>query len=373
MSDFQIANKPVRLFFVDNLRIALTILVVIHHQSLLIFSMPLFLMLNQAYFMGLFFFLSGCFTPASYDRKGMWIFLKGRLLRLGIPILVYIFVISPIAKIGSSIYQHEILGTEIAIPFTWGQYFEMTNIGPLWFLAMLLIFDICYLLWRIAIRNTQKKTMGEYSVGMKVRTILLFILALALVTYLVRIIIPINTYILFFPSLAYLPQYISFFILGTIAYRRDWLQSIPDKLGKVGFILAIVGTIILMPIAISPLLGSASGFIGGGTWRSAVYSLWDSLFSVWLCLGLLVFFRRNFNQQKSFGENLQKCCLTVYIIHSLIIIVAAYILLNLQVIPQLKLILASCISVLLCFLIAYLIKIVSYYCCVYFMNSCPKK
>jgi peptidoglycan/LPS O-acetylase OafA/YrhL len=356
MSDLQIADKPTRLFYMDNLRIALTILVVVHHQSLLIFSMPLFLMLNQAYFMGLFFFLSGFFTPASYDRKGMWVFLKGRLLRLGVPIIVYIFVISPIAKIGSNIYQHEILGTQITIPYTWEQYFSMTDIGPLWFLAMLLIFDICYSLWRMVMRNKQKKTAEEFTAVPKMRVILLFILALAIVTYLVRIIIPINTYILFFPSLAYSPQYISFFILGVIAYRRGWLQSIPDKLGKIGFIIAIAGTFILMPIAISGLFGPAGGFIGGGTLQSGVYSLWDSLFSVGLCLGLFVFFRRHFNHQKGFGENLQKSCFTVYVIHSLIIIIAAYMLLNLQLIPQLKFILASCISVTLCFLVAYFIR-----------------
>jgi surface polysaccharide O-acyltransferase-like enzyme len=221
---------------------------------------------------------------------------------------------------------------------------------------MLLIFDICYSLWRIAMRTKQEKTAEENSSVPKIWTIMLFILTLAFVTFLVRIIIPINTYILFFPSLAYLPQYISFFILGIIAYRRDWLQSIPDKLGKIGFIMAIVGSIILMPVAISNLFGSAGGFIGGGTLQSGIYSLWDSLFSVGLCLGLLVFFQRHFNHQKSFGKILQKSCLTVYIIHSLVIIFAAYILFNLQVIQQLKLILASCISVPLCFLIAFFIR-----------------
>jgi len=355
MSDLQIGNKPLRLFFMDNLRIALTILVIIHHQSLLIVSMPLFLMLNQAYFMGLFFFLSGCFTPKSYDSKGMWIFLKSRLLRLGIPILVYIFVISPIAKICSSIYQHRVLGTQITIQYTWKQYFSMIGIGPLWFLVMLLIFDIFYFLWRIAIRNKHKKTTeGNFTLP-NIWMVLLFILVLAFFSYMVRIIIPINTYILFFPSLAYLPQYISFFFTGTMAYRRDWLQSIPDKLGKVGFILAIVSTLVLMPLAISRLFGPASNFTGRGTLQSGVYSLWDSLFSVGLCLSLIVFFRRHFNHQKSFGENMQKSCLTVYIIHSLVIIIAAYIIINLRVIQQLKFILACCISVPLCFLIAFFI------------------
>jgi len=338
----------------DNLRIALTVLVVMHHQSLLVLAMPLFLMLNQAYFMGLFFFLSGCFTPASYDRKGMWIFLKDRLIRLGIPILIYVFILSPIAGFLMSIYQNEISGTAI-ISLTWKQYSSMIGIGPLWFLVMLLIFDICYFLGRGLIKNKPGETKNENYAAPGISSILLFILIIAIVNYLIRIIIPINKYILFFPSLAYLPQYVSFFILGIISYRQKWLNLIPAKLGKTGFILAIAGTIILMPLAISNILGSASDFTGGGTWKSGVYSLWDSLFSVGLCLGLLVFFRRYFNHQKNFGKNLQRSCFTVYIIHSLIIFIPAYFLYNLQIIPQLKFILASCISVPLSFVIAYLI------------------
>jgi len=307
-------------------------------------------MLNQAYFMGLFFFLSGCFTPQSYDRKGTLLFFKDRLLRLGIPILIYIFVISPIAKICMGFYRPE--DAQLSIPFTLKQYFGAIGIGPLWFVVMLLIFDICYLSWRVVMKNKPEKIAEEPP---KIRTVFLFVLVLAFATYLTRIIIPISTYILFFPSLAYFSQYISFFILGIIAFRRDWLNLIPDKLGKTGFISAIAGSIILMPIALSPLSGQAAGFIGGGTWQSGIYSIWDSLFSVGLCLGLLTFFRKHFNHQKNFWGNMQKSCFTVYIIHSVIIIVAAYILDNLQVLQQLKFALASCISVPLCFVIAYFI------------------
>ena len=38
--------------------------------------------------MSLFFFVSGYFVPASYDRKGRHDFLKDRFHRLGIPFLI---------------------------------------------------------------------------------------------------------------------------------------------------------------------------------------------------------------------------------------------------------------------------------------------
>ena len=50
----------------------------------------------QAFSMGLFFLISGYFTVGSYDRKGPRQFFKDRLLRLGIPLICYDFVIGPL-------------------------------------------------------------------------------------------------------------------------------------------------------------------------------------------------------------------------------------------------------------------------------------
>lgn len=113
------ATSRVRIFFLDHLRAALTVLVVLHHLAViyganaafyyveppapkdqLAFLLLLaFVLVNQAYFMGCFFLISRYFTPGSFDRKGPGAFYKDRLLRLGIPLTVYAFVLSPIASI----------------------------------------------------------------------------------------------------------------------------------------------------------------------------------------------------------------------------------------------------------------------------------
>jgi glucans biosynthesis protein C len=53
---------------------------------------------NQAYFVGCL--LSGVFTPVSLDRKGLRRFIQDRLLRLGVPLLVFTFVFSPTLALG---------------------------------------------------------------------------------------------------------------------------------------------------------------------------------------------------------------------------------------------------------------------------------
>ena len=53
--------------------------------------MAIFIDINQAYFMGLLFLISGYFSPQSLDRKGPARFVRDRLIRLGIPLVVAVF------------------------------------------------------------------------------------------------------------------------------------------------------------------------------------------------------------------------------------------------------------------------------------------
>jgi peptidoglycan/LPS O-acetylase OafA/YrhL len=110
------AARPARgrLFYLDNLRIVLTVLVVLHHLGVTYGHIPvwyyhenppagdaasslldLFVATNQMFFMGFFFLISGYFVPASYDRKGGKTFLKDRAIRLGIPLLAFLLILRP--------------------------------------------------------------------------------------------------------------------------------------------------------------------------------------------------------------------------------------------------------------------------------------
>ena len=150
-----------RLFFIDYLRASLVILVVLHHVALVygagapfyyveppingpltFLVLLVFILVNQSWFMGAFFLFSGYFAPGSFDRKGPGSFLKDRLLRLGIPLIIFYFVLSPISSIGY--WQMPASLTGITTPLTWQAYPHLLGMGPLWFVAMLLIFDFGY-------------------------------------------------------------------------------------------------------------------------------------------------------------------------------------------------------------------------------------
>ncbi|HLZ57366.1 MAG TPA: acyltransferase family protein [Ktedonosporobacter sp.] len=359
----------VRIFFLDHLRVALTILVVLHHLALiygagaafyylepptgdlLAFLVLLaFVLMNQGYFMGCFFLISGYFTPGSFDHKGPAAFLKDRALRLGIPLLIFVLVLSPLASIGLYYWASGVKGSFISL------YPTLIGVGPLWFVEMLLFFCLGYIIWRLLGR--ERRQPGERVFGLpSYRAVGLFILALATASYLMRVVVPMGVTIPIFgfPTLSYLPQYLSFFVLGVIAFRRNWFQTIPGSMGRTGFIVALVATMVLFPLAV---LSSTTGatFLGQGSWQSAVYALWDSTFSVGMCLGLLTFFRRFFNQPGKPGRFLSRHAYTVYIIHAPIIVLLALALRGVHLESLLKFVLAALIGVPLCFVLAFLVR-----------------
>jgi glucan biosynthesis protein C len=370
-------GRTSRLFFIDHLRAALVILVVLHHVALVYgagapfyymeppFTDPLayivmlvFVLFNQAWFMGALFLIAGYFTPGSFDRKGSGSFLKGRLIRLGIPLIIWIFIISPISSIGYWQMPAELTG--ITNPLTWQAYPFLLGLGVAWFIALLLIFNFGYAAWRWLTRKRTSSLMSDPAPPSYLG-IGIFILALALVSYLLRIIIPMGKEVLDFPTISYLPQYLSFFILGTVAYRRNWFRTLPNSMGIVGFVTALVAGILLFPLALSGRLFSLeltepAGFVGNGTWESAVYALWDSIFAVGMILAAITFFRRFFSAERSLGTFLSQQSYAVYIIHIPIVVFVGVALKGIQLGPFLKFGIAAVIAVPTCFAIAYIIR-----------------
>jgi len=220
----------------------------------------------------------------------------------------------------------------------------------------LAIFEAAYVILRLALKKKRTAPADVEFAPPRVKTIGLFILVLAVVSFLVRIPLPLTKPFLLSPSMAYLPQYASFFALGTVAARRGWLRSIPDRTGTIGLAVALVFSFLLFPVAISNQIGVNGAFIGNGTWQSAVYALWDSILSVGFSLWLITFFRRRFDRSSRLGDAMRKSCFAVYVFHCPIITWLAILMSGLAVTPLLKFCMAGIIAIPLCYAVAYLIR-----------------
>ena len=368
-----------RLLFVDNIRVFLTILVILHHLMItyagtgswmytegspdLITSAlgGWYCAIDQAFFMGLFLLISAYFVPGSYDRKGAGRFLKDRLIRLGIPLVVYSWIINPVLWYVSH-YQDIRMSFWSYFP---GEYFGsgyLIGQGPLWFVEVLLIFSLVYVLWRRLAPSRPAAPIVEARFPRNV-VIVLFALLLAIATFLVRVVFVMDAYSfkplnLQFPFFA---QYIVLFVVGQIAYRRNWLMNLPDKTGRRWLIIAISLIFVYAPMMLA--LGVTTdqiSFKGGWHWQSLVFALWESIFCISMCLGLICTFRRYLNHRGKIAGFLVPNAYTAYLIHAPVIVTLAFAVQDVALYPLLKWAVVGLMAVPLCFGLSSLIRKLPY-------------
>lgn len=99
--------------------------------------------INDRYFMTLMFFISGLFIFPSLNRKGEKLFWHDRLKRLGIPFIIGIFTIIPLAYYPAHL-QWGLNGNKHMPYFDYLKVFIKSGFntpGPLWFIYVLLVFS----------------------------------------------------------------------------------------------------------------------------------------------------------------------------------------------------------------------------------------
>ena len=366
-----------RLLFLDNLRVYLTILVLLHHlmvtyaasgswlylegsQDIITSAVGnWFCFVNQSYFMGLFLLISAYFVPGSYDRKGAEQFLKDRLVRLGIPLAIYSWLIHSLLVYGF-LYATQSYRPSFMFFYT-HQYFTygtLIGAGPLWFVEILLIFSLFYVVWRLFTRSRGLGTIVE-SRFPNSTVIVIFAVLLGTATFLVRLwhpmdwnFTPLN---LQFP---YFAPYIALFVVGLVACRRNWLLSLPDPVGWRWLALGILLILAFPPLG---LLLNGSGqndalFKGGWHWQALLVSVYEAFLCLSMCIGLVYAFRRFANQRGKLAGFLVPNAYTAYLIHAPVLVFVALATRSINLYPLLKFILAGLVAVPLCFLLSDLIR-----------------
>jgi hypothetical protein len=148
----------------DRARTFITLLVVLHHSVMNYtyfgngdrmrwLGFDLVVLFNDSFFMACMFLVSGLFVQGSLARRKPANFLANRSWRLGVPFLISIFVVMPIAYYASFLRYHLPGTTDFNFFHFW---YHMVTIGPwpsgpAWFLWVLLaLAAIAALLWAAA-------------------------------------------------------------------------------------------------------------------------------------------------------------------------------------------------------------------------------
>ncbi len=319
---------------IDALRAGTTLLVVLHHTAITygaiggwyykeiptdrgVSSMLLvfFCTVNQAWFMGLFFLLAGYYTPAALQAKGSWTYLRDRLRRLGVPLLVYGFVLGP-ATIA-------LARTARGDPFTdtllklWSQgRFEK---GPLWFAWALLIFATGAVMWQALVPKPLEASATRPFPSD--RTLLLAALLTGAVAFVLRLRWPVGTEV-WGLQLGYFASYVVLFIAGMLAAGSRRLERLPAPQVRTWRRIAVFVLPVLPVVAVlgPALLGVQGRPEGGWNIPAFVYAMWEPFVAWGVILFLLHRCQRQFPELGPFGRRLAQRAFTIYVIHPPVVV-----------------------------------------------------
>ncbi|MGY3457873.1 hypothetical protein ACVWW5_003323 [Bradyrhizobium sp. LM3.4] len=145
----------------DRARTFLTLVVLLHHAVIPYtyfghtdptswIGFDIVVLATDSFFMAMFFFLSGLFTSwPGIARKAPSVFLRDRLLRLGLPFAIAAFTVIPLAYYAIAL-RHE---PELSFTAFWWKTVTVGPwpSGPIWFVWVLLAFDLtASLLYRVS-------------------------------------------------------------------------------------------------------------------------------------------------------------------------------------------------------------------------------
>jgi surface polysaccharide O-acyltransferase-like enzyme len=187
-----------RIVALDRARTFGTLLVVIYHSvidytffgngdRMRWLGFDLVALFSDSFFMAFMFLISGLFVHDSLARRGAAGYVRHRAWRLGVPLLISIFVLIPIAYYASFLRYHPPGTTDFNfLDFWW----RMLTIGPWpsgqsWFLWVLLVFDLVAAgVWSTAPQILNR--LGQWIAALRARPVAAFVAfsVLSVVSYL---------------------------------------------------------------------------------------------------------------------------------------------------------------------------------------------
>jgi len=333
-------------YYLDNLKIFLTILVIFHHagqaygptggfwqfqssHSESVQWLGSFFAVNASFFMGLFFLIAGYFLPGSYDRKGSRAFLKDKLLRFGPPILLAFFVLVPLCMyfyyslysgnrpLSLSQYYTDIYFGLASKPVWFHESvgFPEMNFGHLWFVEHLLVYSLIYWLGRKFFTGLKARAIFTSPSKMVLSVAFLITVATAIMREFYEIDQWIGLLGIIQTEMAHLPQYVLLFITGIFAYRNNWITGLGKKEGYRFLVIGLLMAGAHYAVNIWPALWPPI---------DATYSIYESFMAVFLGWGLIVLFRENFNHTSPLAGFLAEHSYAAYIFHFPIVLALQY-------------------------------------------------
>lgn len=324
------AGRSQRYAYADNLKTLMVAAVIVAHVMMawtgvgtwvfregpvrepLLSVLSLLTVVGGLYGLALFFVIAGMFTPRSLQRKGPGRFLLDRTIRLGVPMLFYVIVLSPFVEYADPDAAGWDRGfAAFAVHIWWPP-----APGPTWFLGVLLLFSFVYAAFR-AVRPEPASGRGP----MTVKHIVVTAAAIAVASYFVRLGVPLAQE-RWHLALGQAPAWAGAFTFGVIGGERGWFDSLSPAVLRVSRRLVLVPLACLVPVVVFVVVThrDPEALLGGGTWQSLLVAGVEGLVLVSLSVWLLDVFRRRYNHQGRLAREMGRAAYAAFVLHQIVLV-----------------------------------------------------
>lgn len=327
----------------DRTRTFLTLVVLLHHAVIPYtyfghtdpkswIGFDCVVLATDSFFMAMFFFLSGLFVWPGLAHKSPGVFLRDRLLRLGLPFAIAAFTIIPLAYYAVALRQHPGLGFSA---FWWK---TVTTgpwpSGPIWFVWVLLVFDLtASLLYRLSPRLLDPINRRSLRGFERPAEFFLFLLVVTAIVYIpARIYFGAGRWFEFGPfdvQASRVLLYAAYFFIGAgvgAANLERGVLSADGRLAKSGggWVIAT-----LVPYcALWGLIAIKREVLGNPAvlpaWYEASYGLFFVAFSAAILLAILAYFLRFNRSGWSVLDPMQPDAYGIFLVHYPIVLWLQY-------------------------------------------------
>ncbi len=293
--------------------------------------------------LGPLFLLAGWFSVQSLAHRGPGGFVRSRLLRLGVPLLAFVLLISPLADyLGSQGRGQARISVAYAL--------RATDFSVMWFVAALLVFSLIY----AALRRLRPAPPPRRPVRLVV-LLAAAALTIAAASLAVWQVWPWNSNVLFTARLGEWPQGAVLFALGVHAAETGWLTDLPPVLARRLGWIALAGLIATVSLfAVLEARDETEAVLNAGAgWGTVLFALLDGIVAVSLSLWVITWVRRRWPGHGPLLGKAARASYATYLIHPLVLTGVMVAFAWVALAPEIKFLLVAAAGVAVCFTAGY--------------------
>lgn len=268
--------------------------------------------------MGLLFFVAGLFAPPALDRKGLRRFVADRSWRLGIPTVVYLFLVNPALNF---VGDHAMGEGERLADYLRLTYADDVEFGVAWFLAALWAFSLVYAAWR-----SHHPARSSHLGPLRRRDLATAAAFIAVASFLVRLEFRLlGGDAAWAANLSEYPQVSAMFALGILARERGWLsEGLSPQLRRTCGRAAAIGLVLAVVAGVGiAMADDPEPFLGGFGLEATLIPLIEATLALGMSLWLIDGFRRHASRGGTAIHRLGRASFSAYLVHVPITILLA--------------------------------------------------